>query len=65
MEPIQPLCPIRNDAHCMGAPCALSLRHVRDDGVWVFSCALAGDGEGRAVIDERGDGARDAGRTWA
>ena len=42
MERIQPLCPIRQDAKCMGAPCAMSLRSVRDDGVWVFTCALAG-----------------------
>lgn len=39
----------------MGAPCAMSLRSVRDDGVWVFTCALAGVGEGRTIVDERRD----------
>ena len=57
-ERIQPLCPIRDDAKCMGAPCAWSVRHVRDDGVWVFTCAvaeLASCGrDGKAiVVDER------------
>lgn len=55
MGRIQPLCPIRLDAKCMGAPCAMSLRSVRDDGVWVFTCALAGVGEGRTIVDERRD----------
>ena len=37
----------------MGAPCAYSVRHVREDGVWVFTCAMAGEGRGRAIIDSR------------
>lgn len=63
-ERIQPICPIRSDAKCMGAPCAWSVRHVRDDGVWVFTCAVAemaaGVRLGKAgVIDQRDDERRE------
>lgn len=54
---MQPLCPIRNDAKCMGAACALS-RHVADSVAGkVFACALVDNGEtqkhGLAVVDMR------------
>lgn len=63
-ERIQPICPIRSDAKCMGATCAWSVRHVRDDGVWVFTCAVAEMAAGvrlgrAAVIDSRGEEKRE------
>ena len=48
-----PSCPLRHDARCMGAPCALSVRVGRPDGGGEYHCALAGDGGGRAVTDVR------------
>ena len=49
----QPICPLRRDAKCLGAMCALSV--ARDDDERI-TCALAGDGRNRAVIDRRGRG---------
>lgn len=49
---IQPLCPIRNDAKCMGAPCAWSRRTVQEDGVWCFTCGIPRIGD-LPVIDRR------------
>lgn len=49
---IQPLCPIRSDAKCMGAPCAWSRRTVQEDGVWVFTCGIPRIGD-LPVIDRR------------
>lgn len=50
----QPLCPLRDGEPCMGAMCAWSRHTVNDDGMWLFSCAIAGEGHGVAVIDRRG-----------
>lgn len=50
-ERIQPICPIRADAKCMGAMCAWSSKHVREDGVYVFTCAVVDHGGSPAVID--------------
>lgn len=48
----QPICPIRKDAKCMGAMCALSRHSVDSKGVWLFTCAMT-DGKGVPVIDRR------------
>lgn len=56
MARIQPLCPLRGDAKCMGAVCAWSRRTVREDGVWVFTCAACGGADGVPVVDERPEG---------
>jgi len=56
---MQPICPMRNDAKCMGAACAWSRHTVNDHGMWLFTCALVDNGEtwphGLAVIDRRGE----------
>lgn len=51
---IQPLCPIRSDARCMGAACAWSRRHVREDYVWVFTCGRVEGEDGLAIVDRVG-----------
>ena len=53
-ERIQPICPIRSDAKCMGAMCAWSSKHVREDGVYVFTCAVTDRRDGQhPIIDVR------------
>lgn len=60
----QPLCPLRGDAKCTGAMCALSLEHVDTPSRELyFSCSLAGEGHHRAVIDRRDEGADPVRRT--
>ena len=63
-EPYYPLCPIRQDACCMGAMCAWSVREVGPDGVWRFSCAPTATLNGRAVIEERPEGDDPVRRSW-
>lgn len=63
-RPLQPICPLRGDAKCVGAVCALSLAHhsgVTDE--LHYSCALAGEGHDRAVIDRREPAKDPVGRT--
>lgn len=56
MAKYQPICPIRNDAGCMGAMCALSRHATGEGGELLFTCSLAsrdGTERGLAVIDRR------------
>lgn len=55
---MQPLCPIRSDAPCIGACCAWSRHTVEDNGMWLFTCAAVDNGirgDGLAVIDRRSE----------
>lgn len=55
MAKYQPICPIRNDAKCMGAMCALSRHVAGESGELLFTCSIASrdGGRGLAVIDRR------------
>jgi len=57
-ERIQPICPIRSDAKCMGAMCAWSSKHVREDGVYVFTCCMGDLGKGQAAVIDRNQASR-------
>jgi len=50
---MQPLCPIRRDAPCIGACCAWSRHTANDQGMLLFTCAMSGSRPGSAVIDRR------------
>lgn len=42
----------------MGAVCAWSSKHVREDGVYVFTCSIGDLGKGQAAVIDRNQASR-------